>query len=129
MASQSQLDLLLELYGLEKTLKSGKGKAKREAELRCEEICSKIEARVLKHYLRHETPFGEFRDRTCLGCGMVYPETHIHCRPKSDVIRLCESCGRILVDAGEAGTAGREPAKTHSLKKPAKAVRSGKAKT
>ena len=31
MASQSQLDLLLELHELEKTLKKSKGKARKEA--------------------------------------------------------------------------------------------------
>jgi ribosomal protein S27E len=109
MASQSQLDLLLELHALEKILKSGKGKLRKEAELQYQEIYSKIEARVLKHYERHDVPFSEFRDRTCMGCGMVYPETHIHCRPRSDVIRLCENCGRILVDADEPKGTGADP--------------------
>lgn len=108
MASQRQLDLLIKLHELEKTLESSKGKARREAELQYEEICSKIDARVLKYYERREMPFGEFRDRTCMGCGMVYPETHIHCRPKADVIRLCESCGRILMDAAETGDADND---------------------
>jgi hypothetical protein len=106
MASQSQLDLLLELHELEKTLKTSKGKARKEAEVQFAAVSSKIDGRVLKYYERHEQPFGEFRDRTCMGCGMIYPETHIHCRPNNDKIRLCESCGRILMDAAEAENAG-----------------------
>ena len=106
MASQSQLDLLLELHELEKTLKKSKGKARKEAEAQFEKISSKIDTRVLKYYERHEQPFGEFRDRTCMGCGMIYPETHIHCRPNIDEIRLCESCGRILKDVADTEKAG-----------------------
>ena len=106
MASQSQLDLLLELHELEKALKKSKGKARKEAEVQLEKISSKIDTRVLKYYERHEQPFGEFRDRTCMGCGMIYPETHIHCRPNIDEIRLCESCGRILKDVADTENAG-----------------------
>ena len=106
MANQSQLDLLLELHELEKTLKKSKGKARKEAEGQFAAVSSKIDGRVLKYYERHEQPFGEFRDRTCMGCGMIYPETHIHCRPNNDEIRLCESCGRILMDVAEAENDG-----------------------
>ena len=37
---------------------------------------------------------------------MIYPETHIHCRPNIDEIRLCESCGRILKDVADTENAG-----------------------
>ena len=106
MANQSQLDLLLKLHELEKVLKKSKGKARKAAEVQFEKISSKIDTRVLKYYERHEQPFGEFRDRTCMGCGMIYPETHIHCRPNIDEIRLCESCGRILKDVADTENAG-----------------------
>ena len=97
MESQGQLDLLIELHDLEKALKTKKGRERKKVENRIDGICSQIDAWVLKHYRRHEAPFGEFRDRTCSACGMIYPKTHIHCRPWAGEIRLCESCGRILL--------------------------------
>jgi len=94
---QGQLDLLLELHELEKLLGRKKGKERQKIEKRIAELSARIDPWVLKHYRRLKVPFGEFRNRTCWGCGMIYPETHVHCRPGSGDIRLCESCGRILL--------------------------------
>jgi hypothetical protein len=34
---------------------------------------------------------------------MIYPKTHVHCKPGREEFRLCEGCGRILLDAEENG--------------------------
>jgi hypothetical protein len=130
MEGQGQLELLLELHDLEKTVGKKRGKGKKEAQNRIDRICSQIDSYVLKHYRRHEIPFGEFRDRTCAACGMIYPKTHVHCRPDSRELRLCEGCGRILVDADDGHDAEenltgnesvpRKVSKKASKKKPAK---------
>jgi predicted nucleic acid-binding Zn-ribbon protein len=97
MRSVGQLDFLLELHKLEQSLKKKKGRERKEILERIEQVVSKIDPWVLKHYRRLKIPFGEFRDRTCWGCGMIYPETHVHCRPNRGDVRLCESCGKILL--------------------------------
>lgn len=104
---QGQLDYLLELYQLEQSLKKKKGKERKRVEERIAEVSSHIDPWVLKHYRRLKMPFGEFKDRTCWGCGMIYPKTHVHCRPNSGDIRLCESCGRILILIDEENKAGK----------------------
>ncbi|MFH1754745.1 MAG: hypothetical protein ABIA59_03480 [Candidatus Latescibacterota bacterium] len=101
MREQGQMDLLLELRDLEQEIGKTSGTGKKELSDRIEGICSRIDAWVLKHYRRHKIPFGEFQDRTCRACGMVYPKTHVHCRPNSGEVRLCEGCGRILVSADD----------------------------
>lgn len=106
MAAYGQLDFLLELHELEKELKKKRGKEKDELLRKIEELSSKIDPWVLKHYRRLKIPFGEFRDRTCWGCGMIYPKTHVHCRPRGRDIRLCESCGRILLLIDEENQGG-----------------------
>lgn len=111
MAAKGQLELLLELYELEQSLKSAKGSSKKLLS-RIEKVIESIDPWVLKHYRRMEMPFGEFRDRTCWGCGMIYPRTHVHCRPSEGDIRLCETCGRILllIDEEQNGRTGSRPA-------------------
>jgi predicted nucleic acid-binding Zn-ribbon protein len=96
MGTKGQLDLLLELYELEQSLSKKKGSAKKIL-TRIEEVIEKIDPWVLKHYRRLKIPFGEFRDRTCWGCGMIYPPMHVHCRPSNGDVRLCDSCGKILL--------------------------------
>lgn len=96
MAVKGQLDLLIELYELEQAVKSRK-KPKSKVRSRIEQVASQIDPWVLKHYRRMKVPFGEFRDRTCWGCGMIYPPTHVHCRPCTGDVRLCEGCGKILL--------------------------------
>ncbi|NIM18716.1 MAG: hypothetical protein GTO51_00475 [Candidatus Latescibacteria bacterium] len=123
MDGQTQLDLLLELRSLEETLKRKKGKEKKKIEGQIDGLCSRIDAWVLKHYRRYDAPFGEFRDRTCCACGMIYPKTHIHCRPSSGDIRLCEGCGRILLMVEEGSETGSsETSSRKSRKKTAKAT-------
>jgi ribosomal protein S27E len=138
MEGQGQLELLLELHDLEKTIGKKRGQGKKEAQNRIDRICSRIDSYVLKHYRRHEIPFGEFRDRTCSACGMIYPKTHVHCRPDTTVLRLCEGCGRILVDAEDGhdaeenltGSKGvsRKASKKAPKKKPKKAPKAASKK-
>ncbi len=108
MGGRGQTELLLELHDLEKALGKTRGKGKKEVQNRIDWICSRIDSWVLKHYRRHKIPFGELRDRTCSACGMIYPKTHVHCRPDSGDLRLCEGCGRILLTAesGQDGAGG-----------------------
>jgi predicted nucleic acid-binding Zn-ribbon protein len=91
------LDLLLKLHELERSLRKKRGKEKEKLKKRIDQLGSMIDPWVLKHYRRMKIPFGEFRNRTCWGCGMIYPKTHVHCRPSMGDIRLCESCGKILL--------------------------------
>ncbi len=105
MNDKGQLEMLLELRDLEKAIKGKRGKERKAVEGRIKELSSKIDSRVLKLYRHLAVPFGEFRDRTCSACGMIYPKTHIHCRPSAGEIRLCEGCGRILIFAKEGENA------------------------
>lgn len=107
MRVKGQLDLLLELHELEQSLKDKKDPAKKTLQ-RIEEVIQGIDPWVLKHYRRMKMPFGEFRERTCWGCGMIYPESHVHCRPSKGDVRLCESCGKILllIDEEQKGDTG-----------------------
>ncbi|GEM_PF-4677717 len=107
MGSQGQLDLLLELYDLERSIKRKKGQEKAKTQKRIEAVSGMIDPWVLKHYRRLKIPFGEFRDRTCWGCGMIYPKTHVHCRPNLGDVRLCESCGKILILIDEEKGSGK----------------------
>jgi predicted nucleic acid-binding Zn-ribbon protein len=102
------MDLLLELHDLEKTLGKARGKGKQEIQRRIDGICSRIDSWVLRHYRRHKNPFGEFRDRTCSACGMIYPKTHVHCRPDCAEFRLCEGCGRILLNTEDNQDGGKD---------------------
>lgn len=133
MEAHGQLELLLELHDLEKTVGKKRGKGKKEVQNRIDRISSRIDSYVLKHYRRHEIPFGEFRDRTCSACGMIYPKTHVHCRPDAEELRLCEGCGRILVDAedgndSEESLAGSKAVSRKVPKKTSKKKTTQKAK-
>ena len=114
METRGQLDLLLELYKLEQSLDKAKSRQKKELLSRIEEVTQGIDPWVLKHYRRLKIPFGEFRNRTCWGCGMIYPRTHVHCRPSGGDVRLCESCGRILllIDEEHGSSDARTSART-----------------
>jgi predicted nucleic acid-binding Zn-ribbon protein len=125
MATKGQLEYLLELHELEQSLKKKKGKEKKTVETRIDTVSAKIDPWVLKHYRRLKIPFGEFRDRTCWGCGMIYPETHIHCRPSSGDIRLCESCGKILLLIDREIECEKTP-KTSKAKKASKKLKAPK---
>lgn len=109
MGVKGQLDLLLELYELEQSLKKKKNPTKKTLS-RIEKVIAGIDPWVLKHYRRMKIPFGKFRDRTCWGCGMIYPQSHVHCRPSRGDVRLCESCGKILllIDEEQNGDAGSQ---------------------
>lgn len=109
MTVKGQLEMLLELYELEQSLQNGKEPGSKILG-RIEELVRGIDPWVLKHYRRMKMPFGEFRNRTCWGCGMIYPDTHVHCRPSKGDVRLCESCGKILllIDEEQKGDTGSQ---------------------